>query len=62
MKYLRIAYTKLIMLDVEDDFTEEDASALVDEIAEDDWDEVEWEITEDGWSEVAWDIESVKEG
>lgn len=51
MKYLRIAYTKLVMLEVEDDFTEEDASALVDKIAEDkifrdefDWDDVEWDI------------------
>ena len=56
MKYLRIAYTKLVMLDVEDDFTEEDASALVDEIAED-------EIFRDGvdWDDVEWDIESVRE-
>jgi hypothetical protein len=51
MKYLRIAYTKLVMLEVEDDFTEEDASALIDDIAEDeifrdgvDWDDVEWDI------------------
>lgn len=51
MKYLRIAYTKLVMLEVEDDFTEEDASALVEEIAEDeifrdgvDWDDVEWDM------------------
>lgn len=56
MKYLRIAYTKLVMLEVEDDFTEEDASALVDEIAED-------EIFRDGvdWDDVEWDIEPVKE-
>ena len=53
MKYLRIAYTKLVMLEVEDDFTEEDASALVEDIAEDeifrdgvDWDDVEWEVTD----------------
>ena len=53
MKYLRIAYTKLVMLEVEDDFTKEDASALVDEIAEDeifrdgvDWDDVEWEVSD----------------
>lgn len=56
MKYLRIAYTKLVMLEVEDDFTEEDASALVDEIAED-------EIFRDGvdWDDVEWDIEPIKE-
>lgn len=56
MKYLRIAYTKLVMLEVEDDFTEEDASALIDEIAED-------EIFRDGvdWDDVEWDIEPVKE-
>lgn len=53
MKYLRIAYTKLVMVDVEDDFTEKDARGLVDEIAEDeifrdgvDWDDVEWEMTD----------------
>lgn len=51
MKCLRIAYTKLVMLEVEDDFTEEDASALIKDIAEDeifrdgvDWDDVEWEL------------------
>lgn len=56
MKYLRIAYTKLVMLEVEDDFTEEDASALIDEIAED-------EIFRDGvdWDDVEWNIEPVKE-
>lgn len=56
MKYLRIAYTKLVMLEVEDDFTEEDASVLVDEIAED-------EIFRNGvdWDDVEWDIELVKE-
>ena len=56
MKYLRIAYTKLVMLEVEDDFTEEDASALIDEIAED-------EIFRDGvdWDDVEWDIDPVKE-
>lgn len=56
MKYLRIAYTKLVMLEVEDDFTEEDASALVDEIAED-------EIFRDGvdWDDVEWDIDPVEE-
>ena len=56
MKYLRISYTKLVMLEVEDDFTEEDASALIDEIAED-------EIFRDGvdWDDVEWDIDPVKE-
>jgi hypothetical protein len=56
MKYLRISYTKLVMLEVEDDFTEEDASALVDEIAED-------EIFRDGvdWDDVEWDIDPIKE-
>ena len=53
MKWLRVAYTKLIMVEVEDDFTEEDAAALVEEIAADDifrdgvdWDDVEWDIEE----------------
>ena len=56
MKHLRIAYTKLVMLEVEDDFAEEDASALIDEIAED-------EIFRDGvdWDDVEWDIEPIKE-
>ena len=56
MKYLRIAYTKLVMLEVEDDFTEEDASALIDEIAED-------EIFRDGvdWDDVEWDMLPIKE-
>ena len=56
MKYLRIAYTKLAMIEVEDDFTEKDASALVDEIAED-------EIFRDGvdWDEVEWELDPVKE-
>ena len=51
MKYLRIAYTKLVMIEVEDDFTEKDASALVEDIAEDeiflggvDWNDVKWEL------------------
>ena len=52
MKYLRVAYTKLVTIEVEDDFTEEGAAALVDEFAEDeifrdgvDWDDVEWDMT-----------------
>lgn len=51
MKYLRIAFTKLVMIKVEDDFTEKDAAALVEDIAEDeifldgvDWDDIEWDI------------------
>lgn len=54
MKWLRISYTKLVMIEVEDDVTDEDASALVEELAEDeifrdgvDWDDVEWEISDD---------------
>ena len=56
MKCLRIAYTKLVMVEVEDDFTEEDASALIEDIAED-------EIFRDGvdWDDVEWDIEPAKE-
>ena len=52
MKWLRVAYTKLVLVEVEDDFTEQDAAALVEEIAEDDifrdgvkWDDVEWDMT-----------------
>ena len=56
MKCLRISYTKLKMLEVEDDFTEEDASALIKDIAED-------EIFRDGvdWDDVEWELEQVKE-
>ena len=56
MKYLRIAYTKLVMIEVEDDFTEKDASALVEDIAED-------EIFRDGvdWDDVEWDMDPVEE-
>lgn len=56
MKYLRIAYTKLVMIEVEDDFTEKDASALVEDIAED-------EIFRDGvdWDDVEWELDPVKE-
>ena len=48
MKYLRIAYTKLTMIEVEDDFTEEEAAALVEEIAAEDIFRdgvVEWDMT-----------------
>ena len=50
-KYLRVSYTKLVTIEVEDDFAEENAAALIDELAEDeifrdgvDWDDVEWDI------------------
>ena len=53
MKQLRICYTKLVMLDIEDDMTKEEISALVDELAADEifqdgeeFDDVEWEVTE----------------
>lgn len=52
MKQLRICYTKLVMLDIEDDMTKEEISALVDELAADEifqdgeeFDDVEWEVT-----------------
>lgn len=50
MKQLRICYTKLIMLDIEEDTTKEDISELVDMIAADEvfidgeYDDVEWEV------------------
>lgn len=51
MKQLKICYTKVIMLDIEDDMTKEEISALVDEIAADEifqngeeFDDVEWEV------------------
>ena len=53
MKQLRICYTKLVMLDIEDDMIKEEISALVDELAADEifrageeFDDVEWEVTE----------------
>lgn len=53
MKQLRICYTKLVMLDIEDDMTKEEISALVDELATDEifrdgeeFDDVEWEVIE----------------
>ena len=33
MKQLRICYTKLVMLDIEDDMTKEEISALADKLA-----------------------------
>lgn len=52
MKQLRICYTKLLMLDIEDDMTKKEVSALVDELAADEifqdgvYDDVEWEVIE----------------
>lgn len=52
MKQLRICYTKLVMLDIEDDMTKEEISDLIDELAADEifrdgeeFDDVEWEVT-----------------
>ena len=50
MKQLRICYTKLIMLDIEEDTTKDDINELVEMIAADEvfidgeYDEVEWEV------------------
>ena len=50
MKQLRICYTKLVMLDIEDDITKDDISELVDMIAADEvfidgeYDDAEWEV------------------
>lgn len=51
MKQLRICYTKLVTLDIEDDMTDEEISALIDELAADEifqdgeeFDDVEWEV------------------
>jgi hypothetical protein len=50
MKQLRICYTKLVMLDVEDDISKEDIRELVEMIAADEvfidgeYDDVEWEV------------------
>lgn len=50
MKQLRICYTKLIMLDVEDDVSKEEIRELVETIASEEifidgeYDEVEWEV------------------
>ena len=52
MRQLRICYTKVVMLDIEDDMTKEEISALVDELAADEifqdgeYDDVEWEVWE----------------
>ena len=50
MKQLRICYTKLVMLDIEEDATKDDIREMVDMIAADEvfidgeYDEVEWEV------------------
>ena len=51
MKQLKICYTKLVMLDIEDDMTREEINNLVDELAADEifqdgeqFDSVEWEV------------------
>ena len=52
MKQLRICYTKLVMLDIEDDATKEDIREMVEMIASDEvfidgeYDDVEWEVCE----------------
>lgn len=52
MKQLRICYTKLIMLDIEDDATKDDIRELIEMIVSDEvfidgeYDDVEWEVTE----------------
>ena len=50
MKELRICYTKLVALDIEDDATKDDIREMVEMIASDEvfidgeYDDVEWEI------------------
>ena len=51
MKQLRICYTKVVMLDIDDGMTKEEISSLVEELAVDeifqdgeDFDDVEWEV------------------
>lgn len=50
MKQLRICYTKLIMLDIEDDATKDDIREMVEMIASEEvfidgeYDDVEWEV------------------
>ena len=52
MKQVKICYTKIIMVDVDDNITREQMSELVDEIALDEvfqdgeYDEVDWEVYE----------------
>lgn len=51
MKQLRICYTKLVMLDIEEEMTSEEISDLVDALGADEifqngeeFDDVEWEV------------------
>ena len=50
MKQLRICYTKLIILDIEDDATKDDIREMVEMIASEEvfidgeYDDVEWEV------------------
>ena len=50
MKELRICYTKLVALDIEDDVTKDDIREMVEMIASDEvfidgeYDDVEWEV------------------
>lgn len=52
MKQLKICYTKLVVLDIEDDATKEDIREMVEMIASDEvfidgeYDDVEWEVCE----------------
>ena len=52
MKQVKICYTKLLMVDVEDNITREEISKLVDDIAlneifqDGEYDDVEWEVWE----------------
>ena len=51
MKQLRICYTKLLMLDVEDDISKDEIHELVEILASEEvfidgeYDDVEWEVT-----------------
>lgn len=51
MKQLKICYTKLMVLDIEDDATKEDIRELVETIAAEEvfidgeYDDVEWEVS-----------------
>ena len=52
MKQVKICYTKIVMVDVDDNITRKQMSELVDEIALDEvfqdgeYDEVDWEVYE----------------
>lgn len=51
MKQLRICYTRLLMLDVEDDISQNEICELVEVLASEEifidgeYDDVEWEVT-----------------